>query len=174
MQYEKGRNMETLGTTITNARNARNLRLRDLAPHLLKEDGTPISLSYLGLIEQDRCKPSPGLLPQLAAKLDIPEDVLHAALGHLPPDIKTLLAGASAQQVLDAFQSMRRTLAAPGQSHRTADEVWRPGFSGRPVSFGVCRQAPLSGVVGWDAGSSHLPYPCSLFHSNSEGNAEMT
>ena len=90
--------------------------MKDLVPHLLKEGGEPISVSYLGLIEQDRSKPSPGLLPQLSEELGIPEDALYAALGLLPPDIKALLSRASTQQALDAFQVVRKILSSPDES----------------------------------------------------------
>lgn len=108
--------METIGTMIADARKARHLLMKDLVPQLLKEDGEPISLSYLGLIEQDRCKPSPGLIPQLAEVLGIPEDALYAALGLLPPDIKALVSQASTQQALDAFRVMRKIFSSGDES----------------------------------------------------------
>src|SRR2546426_1813322 len=93
---------------IASARNARHMRLKDLTQHILKADGTSISIPYLGLIEQDRFKPSPGLIPQFAAVLDIPEDGLYLALGLLPPDVRKLSSAATYRQVLDAFQIVRK------------------------------------------------------------------
>ena len=76
------------------------------------------SLSYLGLIERDRCNPSPWLIPQFVEVLGIPEDALYAALGLLPPlDIKVMLSQASTQQqALDAFRVMRKIFSSGDES----------------------------------------------------------
>jgi len=91
--------------------------MKDLVTLIHKEDGEPISLPYLGLIEQDRCKPSPWLIPQFVEVLGIPEDALYAALGLLPPDIKVMLSQASTQQqALDAFRVMRKIFSSGDES----------------------------------------------------------
>ncbi len=96
--------METIGRIIANARKAHHLWMKDL------------------LIEQDRCKPLLGLIPQFATVLDIPKDVLYAALGLLP-DIRTLLSEATYHQVLHAFHVMRKILSA---LMKTCQVAWNP------------------------------------------------
>ena len=105
--------METIGTMIANARKARNLWMKDLVPHLLKEGGEPISVSYLGLIEQDRSKPSPGLLPQLSEELGIPEDAFTLLLGFCLPISKRCFRGQVPSRLLMHFRWYERSSLLP-------------------------------------------------------------
>ncbi len=105
--------MESFERLIANRRKALGMTLADLAQQIIKRDGYAISVPYLGTLEQGRCHPSPGFIPQFATVLDVPEDILYFALGLLPPDIRELLSQASTQKAVDASQVMRKLLSSP-------------------------------------------------------------
>lgn len=67
---------QTLGPLLQHAREAQGLSLRQAAARIYREDGQPISASYLHDLEHDRRKPSPHLLRELAGVLQIPHDRL--------------------------------------------------------------------------------------------------
>jgi len=67
---------QTLGQLLQQARKAQRFSLRQAAAQIAREDGQPISASYLHDLEHDRRKPSPHLLRELAVVLQIPYDTL--------------------------------------------------------------------------------------------------
>jgi transcriptional regulator with XRE-family HTH domain len=101
----------TLGQVLAGARKQRKLSLREVVPHIRKEDGQPISPQYLNDIEHDRRIPSPEVLDALIAYYDLPPDWLHYLAGSMPPDIKAV--GASEAEVVAAFRAFRKKLDPP-------------------------------------------------------------
>jgi transcriptional regulator with XRE-family HTH domain len=154
----KGSPVETFGRLIAERRRALGMTLAALAQQILKADGHPISVPYLGTLEQGRCRPSPGLIPQFAAALNLPEDALYFSLGLLPPDIHGL-AHVSHQHILVALQMMRKILSTPDAEQPLEDGLWSLSLSGRQFRFGYCQQMPSSANSSFDgAGFSPLFY----------------
>ena len=147
--------MESFGRLIAERRKARGLTLAKLAQQILKADGHPISVPYLGTLEQGRCHPSPGLIPQFATALDVPEEILYFALGRLPPDIQEL-AQASPRQILVALQLVRKILSTPDVERLLEDGLWSLGLFPRQFRFGYCQQVPSSASSGF-SGAVVLP-----------------
>lgn len=99
----------TVGQIISEARKKAGLSQRDLASRILKEDGTPISLPYLNDIEHGRRNPpSPPLLRQFAAALNISYEYLLFSAGEFPDDLRG--GSYSPERVEAAFDAFRRTL----------------------------------------------------------------
>ena len=73
----------TFGAIIANKRRELFMTQRDLVAQI-KRDGMPISAAYLNDIEHDRRNPSPELITQFAAVLQIPEDYLTYLAGRFP------------------------------------------------------------------------------------------
>jgi transcriptional regulator with XRE-family HTH domain len=102
--------MKTFGTLISEARKAAGMSQRELAAQVKKEDGQAISSQYLNDIEHDRRNPPPEyLIGQIAEVLKISKDMLCAAAGTLPADLKKLAATQPAK-FEEAFQAFRREL----------------------------------------------------------------
>lgn len=102
--------MRSFGQLLRRARQNLDLDQGKVARSIYKPDGQPISGSYLNDLEHDRrAAPSEFLLPQLAAVLEIPLDLLYCSLGKLPPDI--LASPSSDEQFQGAFQAFRLALS---------------------------------------------------------------
>lgn len=99
----------TIGEIIGTGRRRAGLTLKELAARVLKEDGTPISVSYLNDVEHDRRPPpSPLLLRQLAAALHLSYEYLLFIAGDLPEDLRQ--GSYTPEAVEAAFQAFRKTL----------------------------------------------------------------
>ena len=99
----------TVGQIIATARKHAGLTLRELASQVTKEDGTPISLTYLNDVEHDRRPaPSPPLLKQLASVLHLSYEYLLFLARDLPDDLYD--ESPTPEAVEAAFQAFRRTL----------------------------------------------------------------
>jgi transcriptional regulator with XRE-family HTH domain len=122
LREAKGSPVESFGRIIADRRKARGMTLANLAQQIIKVDGNSISVPYLGTLEQVRCHPSSGLIPQFATALDIPEDILYFALGNFPPDIQRI-PQASHQQILVALQMVRKILSSPDAGQPLEDEL---------------------------------------------------
>jgi len=80
----------TFGKAISNARKAKGWALKDLAEHVLRDDGDHISTQYLNDIEHDRRSPSSDrLVQQFAEALGIDKDWLYFLAGRFPEDIRS-------------------------------------------------------------------------------------
>lgn len=108
----------TVGEIIATGRKRAGLTLKELAAQVLKEDGTPISLSYLNDVEHDRRPaPSPYLLRQVATALHLSYEYLLFLARDLPED---LYDGSYTPEAVEAaFQAFRQALkdqSAPPKS----------------------------------------------------------
>lgn len=82
---------------------------RELAAHIIKEDGQPISPQYLNDIERDRRNPpSDYLIEQFAEVLDEPKDMLYHLAGEIPKDLRE--TEADEKRVVEAWTAFRKTL----------------------------------------------------------------
>jgi transcriptional regulator with XRE-family HTH domain len=81
--------MKEFGELISEARKSRDMSQRELAAKIKKEDGEPISITYLNDIEHGRRNPpaSEHLLEQFAKVLGPSKDLLLLQAGQLPSDI---------------------------------------------------------------------------------------
>jgi len=99
----------TVGEIIGTGRKRAGLTLKELAAQVLKEDGTPVSVSYLNDVEHDRRPaPSPRLLKQLADALHLSAEYLLFIAGDLPEDLREGTYTPDAVEA--AFQAFRKTL----------------------------------------------------------------
>lgn len=99
----------SFGSVISDARNKRNLNLRECALMILKEDGKPISYQYLNDLETGRRKPpSDYIIEQIATVLNIPIDVLYFHADRFPPNINTQV---SDEKIIAAFKSFRSIIS---------------------------------------------------------------
>jgi transcriptional regulator with XRE-family HTH domain len=98
----------TLGQVLAAARKERKLSLREVVPHIRKEEGLPISPQYLNDIEHDRRVPSPAVLDGLGHFYKLAKDYLHFLAGSMPPDLKQRVASES--EVIAAYQAFRKRL----------------------------------------------------------------
>ena len=74
---------------ITTGRKRANMTLRELAESVIKEDGKPISISYLNDVEHDRRQPpAPYLMRQIADKLHLSYEYLLFLAGDMPEDVR--------------------------------------------------------------------------------------
>jgi transcriptional regulator with XRE-family HTH domain len=78
---------QTFGTIVREARVKAGKTQRQLAEHVRKEDGTPITPQYLNDIEFDRRTPSEFVIRQIANALLLDADRLIYIAGSLPQDI---------------------------------------------------------------------------------------
>jgi transcriptional regulator with XRE-family HTH domain len=105
--------MPSFGRTLADARRQAGLSQRELAARILKDDGEPISPQYLNDLERDRRNPpSPTLLKQFAAALDLPTDYLDFLAGQLPDDLRS--GNYAPEEVAAAFHAFRRSLGSGG------------------------------------------------------------
>jgi transcriptional regulator with XRE-family HTH domain len=105
--------MPTFGRTLADARRQAGLSQRELAARILKDDGEPISPQYLNDLERDRRNPpSPTLLKQFAAALNLPTDYLDFLAGQLPDDLRS--GNYAPEEVAAAFHAFRRSLGSGG------------------------------------------------------------
>jgi transcriptional regulator with XRE-family HTH domain len=102
----------TFGQTIVAARKKLGLSQKDLALHIKKEDGTPISPQYLNDLERNRRNPpSAFLLQQFATELQIAPEYLFFVAGQYPDDLRGQQARAlEPERVEAAFRAFRRAL----------------------------------------------------------------
>ncbi|WP_022976808.1 helix-turn-helix domain-containing protein [Nevskia ramosa] len=102
--------MKTFGTILSEARKAAGVSQKELAAQVHKEDGQAISPQYLNDVEHDRRNPpSEFLIGQFATRLKVSKDMLCAAAGTLPDDLRKL-AAAQPEKFEQAFQAFRRTV----------------------------------------------------------------
>jgi transcriptional regulator with XRE-family HTH domain len=107
----------TAGDIISTGRKRAGLTLKEVAAQIMKEDGTPISLSYLNDVEHNRRPaPSPHLLKQLAGTLHLSYEYLLFLAGDLPDDLQDETYTPEAVEA--AFQAFRRTLKEQPPSDR--------------------------------------------------------
>jgi transcriptional regulator with XRE-family HTH domain len=105
--------MPSFGRTLADARRQAGLSQRELAARILKDDGEPISPQYLNDLERDRRNPpSPTLLKQFAAALNLPTDYLDFLAGQLPDDLRS--GNYAPEEVAAAFHAFRRSLGSGG------------------------------------------------------------
>lgn len=83
--------MKTLGQIIREARNSRDLTLREVTQKITKPNGTALSSQYLHDIEYDKRSPSHEVLSAIATILDLPIDVLLVAAGRVPDEVRSYL-----------------------------------------------------------------------------------
>ena len=101
--------MTTSGQAISAERKKLGLSQKDLAAHIKKEDGMPISPQYLNDIERDRRNPpSEYLLNQLADVLKLPREYLVFLAGEMPSEFRN--QPHEPERVQAAFQAFRKTL----------------------------------------------------------------
>jgi len=99
----------TFGQIIADARKKANLSQKELAAHVYKEDGQPISPQYLNDIERDRRNPpSNVLIEQFAKVLNIPPEILYYRAGELPAELKGLPA--DEDKVIAAYKAFRKAI----------------------------------------------------------------
>lgn len=104
--------MKEFGELISETRKSLAMSQRELAAKIKKEDGEPISVTYLNDIEHGRRNPpsSEHLLEQFAKVLGLPKDLLMMQAGYLPSDIMEPIKKLSrtdpdkAETVLRAFR----------------------------------------------------------------------
>ncbi len=102
--------MKTFGMIISDARKAIGMSQRELAAKIKKEDGSAISPQYLNDVEHDRRNPpSEHIIAQMAALLDISKDLLCAAAGTLPDDLRKL-AATNPDKFEKAFLAFRKSV----------------------------------------------------------------
>jgi transcriptional regulator with XRE-family HTH domain len=107
----------TFGKTVAAERKQRGMSQKDLAAHIVKEDGTSISPQYLNDIERDRRNPpSEDLIAQLAEALDLNADYLFYLAGQIPPAYRD--GHRPREQVENAFVAFRRALTDAESSRR--------------------------------------------------------
>lgn len=106
--------METFGEIIGAERRRREQSLKAIAKQILKPDGKAISVQYLDNLERDLRTPSLELVPQFAQVLELPVDLLYAALGIFPPDLLEQVA--TREHLLAALQTLRESLARAGET----------------------------------------------------------
>jgi transcriptional regulator with XRE-family HTH domain len=99
----------TFGRTIAEARKKAKFSLRELADHIRKEDGFPISPQYLNDLEHDRRNiPADFMLQQFAQVLDIPIEILYYYAGEIPSELRGMQV--ESEQVIEAYKAFRRTI----------------------------------------------------------------
>ena len=104
-----GKSFVTIGEIIGTGRKRAGMTLKDVAAQVMKDDGTPVSVSYLNDVEHDRRPPpSPQLLKQIAAALHLSYEYLLFIAGDLPEDLRD--TSPTPEAVEAAFTAFRRTL----------------------------------------------------------------
>lgn len=98
----------SLGSVLAEARKQARLSLKEVAAHIKKEDGSPITPQYLNDIEHDRRTPSPEVLDGLAAYFRLSASYLYFLAGAWPADVKRLAV--SEDQFAKAYQAFRKKL----------------------------------------------------------------
>jgi transcriptional regulator with XRE-family HTH domain len=82
------------GDEIAHLRKKKGYTIREFAKMVLKEDGEPMSPSYLCDIEQERRKPPASeVIRRIAKLLDTNFDDLMTLAQRTPPDIKEIVQG---------------------------------------------------------------------------------
>ena len=102
--------MKTFGTMVAEARRAIGMSQKELAAKVKKDDGQAISPQYLNDVERDRRNPPAAyLIVQIAAALNIDKDVLCAAAGTIPEDLRKL-AASHPEQAQEGFRAFRKKM----------------------------------------------------------------
>jgi len=84
----------SFGEEVARLRKKKRYTIREFAKIVLKEDGEPMSPSYLCDIEQGRRKPPASeVIRRMAELLDANFDDLMALAQRTPPDIKEIVQG---------------------------------------------------------------------------------
>jgi transcriptional regulator with XRE-family HTH domain len=109
--------MANFGDYIAARRKALNLKQKDLAAKIKKDDGTPISIPYLHDVEASkRNPPSDDMIEQLGTNLDVPADILYFYAERMPSDLKRF--DVPEKQILAAFEAFRREINLEGEKKR--------------------------------------------------------
>jgi transcriptional regulator with XRE-family HTH domain len=109
--------MPSFGDYIAARRKALNLKQKDLAAKIKKEDGTRISIPYLHDVEAGRRNPpSDDMIEQLGTILDVPVDILYFYAERMPADLKKF--DVPEKQILAAFEAFRREVFAAGKKKK--------------------------------------------------------
>lgn len=87
--------MTTPGAIISDRRKQLGKTQRDLADEL------ELSQGFLWRLEHDDATPSDEVVSRIARALELSPDVIYAALGKAPPDIRQMLAQLSAEQLAE-------------------------------------------------------------------------
>ena len=99
----------SFGAAILKARTDKQLRQKDVAAAIEKEDGVAMSASYLNDIERDRRNPpNARIIRQLSSTLGLDEDYLWFLVGRIPPDL--LASSLDQASISQAVKTLRRTL----------------------------------------------------------------
>ena len=104
----------TFGRTIMETRKELGLSQKELAAHIQREDGTPISNQYLNDIEHDRRSPTGRhLIEQLAKVLKLGPDYLFFLAGQFPEDVRRHTP--DPEHFAQAWSAFRRSLKDGGK-----------------------------------------------------------
>lgn len=80
---------DTFGSFIARTRKGLDMSQKDLAARIIREDGVPISPSYLNDIEHDRRSPtSDHIVRQFATVLEVEADWLYYLAGRFPDYVR--------------------------------------------------------------------------------------
>ena len=98
--------MTTFGQALIAARQGAGIQQKVVAASVKKEDGVPISASYLHDLEHDRRQPpSDHIIEQLATALKMPNaNLLYYLAGRFPPKLRSL-SQADVYNIDRAFQA---------------------------------------------------------------------
>jgi len=91
---------ESFGEELKRLRLEKDLSLRQLADKIIKEDGNPISRSYLNDIENNNRIPSAEIVEKLAKALDYDPEKLLSLAQKISPDAEKILKEEPAWGVL--------------------------------------------------------------------------
>lgn len=100
----------TFGSIIVRERRKAELNQKDLAALIIKEDGKPLSPTYLNEIEHGRRIPtSDYLIEEFASVLNIEPPILYF-LARKIPDYDITLSQSEDSRVINAFRAFEREL----------------------------------------------------------------
>lgn len=105
----------TFGQFINVERRRRLISQKDFAAMIRKEDGQPMSSTYLNDIEHDRCNvPSEHILKQIAKLLDVDLNTLYFHAGSIPIPVPANIRRKPVEQekIRAAVRAFMETLAA--------------------------------------------------------------
>jgi transcriptional regulator with XRE-family HTH domain len=97
----------TLWKAVKDARKKKKITLQKAAALICKEDGIPITHQYLSEIENNRRQPSPHIVKEIAAALDVPVEFLFFHAEIFPPGTNKT---ASEETVVAAYRDFVKRL----------------------------------------------------------------
>lgn len=99
----------TFGQFVSTERRRRLISQKDFAAILRKEDGQPLSPTYLNDIEHDRCNiPAEYLLKQFAKALKLDLKLLYYYAGKIPENLRN--KHVDGEKILAAYQAFEDVL----------------------------------------------------------------